>query len=618
MTEVKHSDGPVASTIRNIAIIAHVDHGKTTLVDAMMRQSGLFRENEAVVDRMMDTMDLERERGITIMAKNAAVHYRDVKINILDTPGHSDFGGEVERVLKLVDGVMLLVDAAEGPLPQTRYVLSKAFEAHLPPIVVINKIDRHEAEPERVLDEIYDLFIDLDATEEQLNFPVLYTVGRQGIARRSLDDPSQDLRPLYEEILRSVPAPPVDVDAPLQLLIANLDYNDYVGRLGIGRIVRGRIHAGETVALCKADGEVSRVKVAHVYVFDGLKRVATELAEAGDVIAIAGIAEVNIGDTIASVENPEPLPRIRVDEPTISMEFSVNNSPFAGREGKFVTSRNLRERLFRELLGNVSIRVEETDSPDTFRVTGRGVLQLGILIEMMRREGYELQVAQPEVVTQTVDGHLMEPIEQVFIDVPETFVGVTTESLGRRKGVMSRMINHGAGRVRMEFEIPSRGLIGFRSEFLSATKGTGLFNTLFDRFDKWQGTLPGRLSGALVADREGLTTPFALYNLQERGMMFFPPSTPVYEGMVVGENCRWDDLNVNVCKEKKLTNMRESTKEDTVKLVPPHTMSLDECLEFIDSTELVEVTPKSIRIRKKTLPQHLRLREISREKTERG
>ncbi|MCA1595526.1 MAG: translational GTPase TypA, partial [Chloroflexi bacterium] len=552
-----------------------VDHGKTTLVDTMMRQSGLFRDNEVVADRVMDNMDLERERGITIMAKNASVRYGDVKINILDTPGHADFGGEVERVLKMADGVVLLVDAAEGPLPQTRYVLSKALEANLPPVVVINKIDRHEAEPERVLNEIYDLFIDLDATEEQLEFPVLYTIGREGVAKRSLDDPSTDLRPLFEEILNTVPPPGDRVDSPLQLLIANLDYNDYVGRLGIGRVFSGHIRAGEQVSLCREDGVIDRAKVAQLYGFEGLKRVPIETAGAGDIVALAGMPAINIGDTIASAENPTPLPRIQVDEPTISMEFSVNNSAFAGREGKYITTRNLRERLERELLGNVSIRVEETETPDTFRVSGRGVLQLAILIEMMRREGYELQVARPHVVTQTINGELHEPIETVYIDVPEPFVGVTAESMGGRKGIMTRMVNHGAGRVRMEFEIPSRGLIGFRSEFLTNTKGTGLFNTLFLRYSPWQGPLPRRLSGALVADREGTTTAYALYNVQERGLLFVGPGTSVYEGMVIGENARADDLNVNVCKEKKQTNMRASNEDQTVKLVPPRLLSLD-------------------------------------------
>ena len=603
--------------IRNIAIIAHVDHGKTTLVDAMMRQSGTFAEHEAVVERIMDSMDLERERGITIMAKNASVRYLDTKINILDTPGHADFGGEVERVLKMVDGVMLLVDAAEGPLPQTRYVLSKALAAHLPPIVVINKIDRHEAEPDRVLNEIYDLFIDLDASEDLLDFPVLYTIGRTGVARRSLSDPSEDLRPLFEEILKSVPPPRAASDGPLQLLIANLDYNEYVGRLGIGRIESGIARAGVAVSICKDGGVIERTKIAQLYAYVGLKRVPVESAEAGDIVAIAGIEEVFIGDTVAEAENPTPLPRIHVDDPTISMEFSVNNSPFAGREGKYVTTRRLRERLEQELLGNVSLKVEETGSPDTFKVSGRGVLQMAILIEMMRREGYELQVAQPEVVTLEADGQTMEPFELVFIDVPEQFVGVATETLGSRKGVMTKMINHGAGRVRMEFEIPSRGLIGFRSEFLTATKGTGLFNTLFLRYGPWQGNMQRRLTGALIADREGSITGYALYNLQERGIMFLGPGALVYEGMVVGENARSDDLNVNVVKEKKQTNMRSSNSDETVKLIPPRPMSLDMCLEFIDNTEFVEVTPKSIRIRKRILPQHLRLREISREKNAR-
>ncbi len=592
--------------IRNIAIIAHVDHGKTTLVDAMLKQSGLFRANEAVVERMMDSMDLERERGITIMAKNASVHYHGVKINIVDTPGHSDFGGEVERVLMMVDGVMLLVDASEGPLPQTRYVLSKALAQKLPSIVVINKIDRQDARAAEVVSEVFDLFIDLDATEEQNDFPVIYTVARDGVANRELADDSSDLRPLFDQILTTIPKPAAPIDGVLQLLVANLDYNDYVGRLAIGRIFSGAVAVGDQISICKLDGRIEKTKVTKLYAFEGMKQVPIDHAEAGEIVALAGIEDIFIGETVSSAEDPQPLPRITVDEPTISMLFSVNTSPFAGREGKFVTSRKVRERLDKEALANVAIRIEATDTMDTFKVSGRGELQLAIMIEMMRREGYELQVSKPEVITRRENGQLLEPIELTVIDCPDTFIGVVTEALGRRKGRLTKMVNHGTGRVRMEFEIPSRGLIGFRSEFLTDTKGTGLLNTIFLRWDEWQGAISQRITGALVADRPGPTTTYALFNLQERGELFVRPGTQVYEGMVIGENARDVDLDVNVIKEKKLTNMRASSADDAMRLVPFRELSLEQALEFIREDELVEVTPSSIRMRKKTLASNQR------------
>lgn len=587
--------------IRNIAIIAHVDHGKTTLVDALLRQSGTFRENEQVRERVMDSMDLERERGITIMAKNTSVRYGDIKINIVDTPGHADFGGEVERVLKMVDGVMLLVDAAEGCLPQTRFVLRKALEARLPAIAVVNKIDRQDARPREVVDEIYELFLDLDATDEQIDFPVLYAISRAGIAKKELTDSSSDLRPLFNEIVTTIPAPEALRADCLQLLVANLDYSEYVGRLAIGRIFSGEIAIGQQVAVAKPDGTLRKTRVSQLYAFEGLKREPVTRAAFGEIVALAGIEDIEIGDTITTPDNPHPLPSIAVDEPTISMIFAVNNSPFAGREGRFVTSRQIKERLDREILGNVAIRVEETESPDQFRVSGRGELQLAILIEMMRREGYELQVSKPEAITRRSDGQTLEPIEQVVIDCPEEFIGVVAEALGRRKGQMNKMINHGTGRVRMEFEAPSRGLIGFRSEFLTETKGTGLLNTLFLRWGEWLGPLRGRATGSLVADRTGETTTYALYNLQERGALFARPGIRVYEGMVIGENARAVDLDVNAVKEKKLTNMRASTADEAMRLVPAKELSLEQALEFIADDELVEVTPQSIRLRKREL-----------------
>ncbi|HTG95324.1 MAG TPA: translational GTPase TypA [Pyrinomonadaceae bacterium] len=592
--------------IRNIAIIAHVDHGKTTLVDTMLRQSGTFRENEQVRERVMDSMDLERERGITIMAKNTSVRYREVKINIVDTPGHADFGGEVERVLKMVDGVMLLVDAAEGCLPQTRFVLRKALEARLPAIAIVNKIDRSDARPAEVVDEIYELFLDLDATDEQIDFPILYCVSRDGVAKKNLDDQSTNLQPLFEQIVQTIPSPKQQRSDSLQLLVANLDYNDYVGRLAIGRIFSGEIKVGDQIAVAKPDGSLLKTRVSQLYAFEGLKRESITSAGFGEIVALAGIEDIQIGDTVTSPDNPHPLPAIAVDEPTIAMIFGVNNSPFAGREGRFVTSRQVKERLDKEILGNVAIRVEETDSPDQFKVSGRGELQLAILIEMMRREGYELQVSKPEAITRELHGRTLEPIEAVVVDCPDEFIGVVTEALGRRKGQMTRMVNHGTGRVRLEFEAPSRGLIGFRNEFLTETKGTGLLNTMFLRWGDWLGTMRGRATGSLVADRTGETTTFALFNLQERGTLFIRPGTKVYEGMIIGENARAVDLDVNAIKEKKLTNMRASSADEAMRLVPVKDLSLEQALEFIADDELVEVTPDSIRLRKRILPANQR------------
>ena len=590
-----------SENIRNIAIIAHVDHGKTTLVDAMLKQAGTFRENETVQDRVMDSMDLERERGITIMAKNTSVRYGDYKINIVDTPGHADFGGEVERVLKMVDGVMLLVDAAEGCLPQTRFVLRKALEAKLPAIAVVNKIDRHDARAEEVVDEIYDLFIDLGANDQQIEFPILYAISRDGVAKKSLEDDSKNLKPLFEQIIETVPAPREFRSDSLQLLITNIAYNEYVGRLAIGRVFSGEISKNQEVAVSRRDGLIQKTRVKELFVFEGLKREPVETASVGEIAAIAGFDNIEIGETITLADNPKPLPVIAVDEPTIAMIFGVNTSPFSGTEGKFVTSRQIKERLDKELLGNVALRVEDTDQPENFKVSGRGELQLAILIEMMRREGYELQVSKPEVITKRVDGELHEPIELVVIDVPEEFIGVVTEALGRRKGQMTKMINNGTGRVRLEFETPSRGLIGFRGEFLTETKGTGLLNTIFLRFDRWQGDMKSRSTGSLVADRMGEATTYALYNLQERGTLFIRPQVKVYEGMIIGENARAVDLDVNAVKEKKLTNMRASTADEAMRLVPPKELTLEQALEFMADGKLGEFTPKSIRLRKKVL-----------------
>lgn len=591
--------------IRNIAIIAHVDHGKTTLVDGMLKQAGIFRSNERVQERVMDNIDLERERGITIMAKNTAVEYNGTKINIVDTPGHADFGGEVERTLKMVDGVLLLVDASEGPLPQTRFVLKKALELKLLPLLVINKIDRSDARIQAVLNEVYDLFIDLDATEEQLDFPIVYTNAKMGIAKLNLDDDTKDLQPLFDLILKTIPPPTGDPDGVLQILVTNIDYNDYVGRLAIGRIFSGTITSGSQVAMIDSSSSAIKTKITSMYTFQGLERIDAKEASAGDIVALAGIEGINIGDTITDADKPSPLPRIKVDEPTISMVFAVNTSPFSGREGKLVTSRNLRERLEKELLYNVAIRVE-FDNTDSFKVMGRGELQLSILIEMMRREGYELSVSMPETITKEIDGTLHEPMEHLVIDVPEEFTGVVTQQIGMRKGKMQKMQNNGHGRVRLEYRIPSRGLIGFRSQFLTDTKGTGLLNHLFDGYEPWHGPMSKRQTGALVSDRAGTTTIYALFHLQPRGTIFVMENTPVYEGMVIGENSRDNDLDVNAVREKKLTNMRAASADDNIQLIPPKLLNLEQALEFIKEDELVEVTPQSIRIRKRILEANKR------------
>ena len=593
----------MTDSIRNIAIIAHVDHGKTTLVDAMLWQSGIFKANQDVVERVMDSNELERERGITILAKNTAIFYKGVKINIVDTPGHSDFGGEVERALTLVDGVLLLVDASEGPLPQTRYVLRKALEAKLPPIIVVNKIDRSDARPQEVVNQIYDLFIDLDATEDQLNFPILYANARSGMAKKSLEEPSENLAPLFEAILEHIPAPAGDPQDVLQLLVANLDYSDYHGRLAIGRIFTGALTRGDEVAIVKLDGTNQKTRITKLYSFEGLARVDAERAEAGEIVAIAGVEGITIGETVTSAETPRALVHVPVDLPTISMVFTVNTSPFSGREGTYVTSRNLRERLEKELLTNVALRVEETETTDSFKVLGRGELHLAILIETMRREGYELAVGKPETVTREVNGKVQEPVEQLIIDCPAEFVGVLMQKIGSRKGINTKMVGHGrpGGRVRLEFAIPSRGLIGLRSEILQDTRGTAVMNTLFDGYVDWQGDIPRRLTGSLVADRTGKTTGYALYNLQERGELFVEPGIEVYEGMVIGENSRWDDMDVNVVKEKKQTNMRASVADEAIRLIPIRPLSLELALQYIAEDELVEVTPQSTRVRKKIL-----------------
>jgi GTP-binding protein len=595
---------------RNVAIIAHVDHGKTTLVDALLRQSGAFRANQQVAERVMDNTDLERERGITILAKNTAVHYHDLLINIVDTPGHADFGGEVERTLSMVDGVMLLVDASEGPLPQTRFVLRKALERGLPPIVVLNKIDRSDARAKEVLNEVYDLFIDLDATEEQIEFPVLYANARAGTATVDLGAPGDSLRPLFEAIVEHVPPPKGDPSAPLQMLVANLDSSDYLGRIAIGRIFNGTVKLGDAVVVVKLDGGEQQTKVTKLFAFDGLKRIEIQQAAAGDIVCLAGIEDITIGETIADTENRLRIPPIAIDEPTVSMIFGVNTSPVSGRDGQYVTSRNLRDRLARELLGNVSVRVEDTESPEQMKVIGRGELQLSILIEMMRREGYELQVSRPDIVTKELNGVRSEPVEDLVIDVPEEFQGVVIAQAGTRRGVMTKMVNHGSGRVRLEFRIPARGLIGFRSQFLTDTKGTGIMNHLFAGWEPWHGAIPSRSTGALVADRTGVATAYAIYNLQERGEIFVEPATIVYEGMIIGENSRPSDMDVNVTKEKKQTNMRASTADEAIRLIPPRILSLEQAIEFINDDELVEVTPKTIRLRKRVLAGNMRPKKM--------
>ncbi len=600
-------------SLRNVAIIAHVDHGKTTLVDAMLRQSGAFRANQEMTDRVMDSNDLERERGITILAKNTSVRYGTTKINIVDTPGHSDFGGEVERALKMVDGVLLLVDASEGPLPQTRYVLRKALEARLPAVVVVNKIDRGDARPAEVLNEIYDLFIDLDATEEQLDFPIIYTNAKTGVAKTAPDGGDGDLRPLFEALIAHIPPPGGTNGGVLQLMIANLDYSDYLGRLGIGRIFSGRVRVGDTVAVAKRDGRLVTTKVTKLYAFDGLKRVDVDGADCGEIVALAGFEGIAIGETITSAETPAPLPPLRIDEPTLSMVFSVNTSPFAGREGRWVTSRNIKDRLDKELLTNVSIRVEPTDSADSFKVMGRGELQLAILIETMRREGYELSISNPEVVTKTEDGARMEPLELFVLDVPEAYMGVVLEKMAMRKGKMVKMVNHGSGRVRLEFHVSTRGLIGIRTELMTDTRGTAVMNSLFEGWTLWQDDIPRRVTGVLVADRPGDATAYTLNHMEERGELFIGPGTAVYEGMIVGENARAADMDVNVTKPKKLTNMRASTADEAVRLTPHRILNLEQALEFINDDELVEVTPGAIRLRKRVLAFNQRPKRRSAE-----
>lgn len=598
--------------IRNIAIIAHVDHGKTTMVDGMLRQSGIFRENEQVQERVMDSNDLERERGITILAKNTAVNYKGMKINIVDTPGHADFGGEVERVLKMVDGVLLLVDAFEGAMPQTRFVLRKALQLNLKPIVVVNKIDRPEARPTEVVDEVLELFIELGADDEQLEFPVVYASSREGYAINNLDDEKVNLEPLFEMIVNKVPCPKGYADKPLQLLVSSIDYDEYVGRIAVGRIERGAIKSGQQAVICRKDGSVQNIKITKLYKIEGLRRVEADQAKLGDIVSVSGVGDITIGETICDVDSPEPLPFIDIDEPTISMTFSVNNSPFAGREGNFVTSRHLRDRLYKELETNLSLRVEETESADTFKVSGRGELHLSILIETMRRQGYEFQVSKPTVIYKEVDGQLLEPIEYLTIDVPEEFMGVVMEKLGVRKAEMVNMHSANQGYMRLEFKIPARGLIGYRSEFLTDTKGNGIMNHIFHGFEPYKGEISGRTRGSMVAWEDGEAVTYGLYNAQERGSLFITPGTKVYEGMIVGENARVEDIVVNVCKKKHVTNMRASGSDDALRLTPATILSLEQSLEFIADDELVEITPKSIRLRKRILNSEQRAKVKSK------
>ncbi len=587
--------------IRNIAIIAHVDHGKTTLVDCLLKQSGTFRANEVVEERVMDSNDLERERGITILAKNTSIRYGGMKINIVDTPGHSDFGGEVERVLKMVDAVLLVVDAADGPMPQTRFVLRKALELELRPIVVVNKVDRPEARPHWVIDQVFDLMVDLGASDAQLDFPIVYTSAKHGFARREVDHADNDVRPLLDAILVEVPAPVGDPKAPLQVLAASLDYDNYLGRLVIGRVVNGRVRAGQPVTICRRDGSFVSARLTKVMVFEGLHRLEVEVAEAGEIVVLSGIEEIGIGETVADPEVPVALDPIAVDEPTVSMTFRVNDSPFAGLEGRYVTSRNIWDRLQKELRTNVALRVEPTDSPDAFRVSGRGELHLAILVETMRREGYEFALSRPEVITKDVDGVASEPIEQLVVDIPEEFLGTVIEKLGRRRAEMTNMVNHGSGRVRVEFKVPTRGLFGYRNEFLTDTKGEGLLHHVFSGYEPWKGEVEGRRSGALICKEPGETTAYAIERLESRSVFFFGPGIPVYAGMVVGENSRENDMVVNPCVKKHLTNMRASTSDLAIKLTPPREMTLEAAIEWIEDDELVEVTPRSIRLRKRVL-----------------
>lgn len=602
------------SKIRNVAIIAHVDHGKTTLVDAMLKQSGIFRSNERVEERVMDSNDLEKERGITILAKNTSVYYNDIKINIVDTPGHADFGGEVERVLKMVDGVLLLVDAFEGVMPQTRFVLKKALELKLKPIVVVNKVDRPDARPVEVVDEVLDLFIELGADDDQLEFPVVYCSAKEGFAKYTLEDESSNLKPLFETLIDNIPGPEGDANLPLQMLVTTIDSNEYVGRIGIGKIYRGSIKRNQQVAVIDKDGNTRNAKIVTLYTFNGLKREEVEEGNVGDIVAVAGIADINIGETISDNQVVEALPFVEIDEPTLSMTFSVNDSPFAGKEGEFVTTRHLRDRLFKELETNVALRVKETDSTDAFEVSGRGELHLSILIETMRREGYEFQVSKPMVIFKEIDGVLHEPIEYLTIDVPEEFMGAVMEKLGVRRAEMVNMTSAINGYVRLEFKIPARGLIGYRNEFLTDTKGNGILNHIFYGYEPFKGDIPERTRGALVAFETGEAVTYGLFNAQERGILYITPGTPVYQGMIVGMCSRNEDIDVNVCKKKHVSNMRASGSDEALKLTPPLELTLEKCIELISSDELVEVTPKSIRMRKKILDPTIRKREAAKKK----
>lgn len=600
--------------LRNIAIIAHVDHGKTTLVDQLLRQSGTFRENEVVQERIMDSNDLERERGITILSKNTSVIYKDVKINIVDTPGHADFGGEVERILTMVDGVLLLVDAFEGCMPQTRFVLKKALALDKKVVVVVNKIDREGARPEEVIDEVLDLFIELGANDDQLEFPVVYASARDGYASLSSEDREGDMRPLYEEILKEIEPPEGDVDEPLQCLFSSLDYDDYIGRIGVGRVQRGKVNVNDKVVLCRTDGTQENVKISRLYQFVGLKRLEVQSAAAGDIICVSGITDLNIGETICAPDCIEPLPFVKIDEPTISMNFLVNDSPFAGKEGKFVTSRNIRDRLFKEVETNVSMKVEETESTDCFKVSGRGELHLSILIETMRRQGYEFQVSRPQVITKVENGQLMEPMELLIIEVPEEYVGNVMQKIGSRKGELENMGTRDGGSTHLEFRIPARGLIGYRSEFLTDTNGNGIMNNLFAGYEPFKGDIQTRERGSIVVHETGESTGYGLFNTQDRGRLFIGPGVPVYEGMIIGENAKNEDIVCNVCKKKQMTNTRASGSDDALRLIPHSTLSLEQCMEFIKEDELLEVTPESLRLRKSILSKDLRLKQQFKKK----